>query len=99
MAFPRGVFPGLARYQPLGDWLAAQQGASVTLTFTEIEQILGQPLPTRARVASSWWHTTERRQDPPARVWGAAGWRVAAVDRRHAAVTYVRVDAASEPAL
>jgi hypothetical protein len=88
----------LAMYQPLGDWLAAQPGDHVTLTFAAVEQVLGQRLPPSAWASSTWWWRMERRSGSAAQAWQASGWRLEAVDRRRALVTFVRVDPASEPA-
>src|SRR3954464_10220183 len=82
--------PALARYRPLGDWLAAQPGERVILTFWEIEQLIGQRLPPSARASNSWWMQNEQRQGAAGRVWRAAGWKLAAVDRATGQVTYVR---------
>ncbi len=90
MAIPRGAHPSRAKYQPLGDWLAAQPGEHVTLTFAQVEQILGQRLPPSAWTDHAWWWGTERRQESAAWVWLAAGWRLAVVARQDASVTYVR---------
>ena len=75
------------KYQPLADWLAAQPRADVLLTFTQIEQILGAALPPSARASTSWWMDSRpsRAQAQPRL---AAGWQVAAVDRRRAVVLY-----------
>ena len=45
-----------ARYQSLGDYLAAlpPETASITLTFPELEAILGEPLPPAAGVVARW---------------------------------------------
>ncbi len=55
MAIPRGAHFSRAKYQPLGDWLAAQPGERVTLTFGQVEQILGQRLPASAWANAGWW--------------------------------------------
>jgi hypothetical protein len=85
----------LARYQPLGDWLSTQPGEQVTLTFAEVQQILGQPLPATARTSNAWWLHAERYRTAAARVWHAAGWRLLEVNRQRATVTYVRNPAAA----
>jgi hypothetical protein len=80
------------KYQSLGDWLATQPGARVTLRFGEVERLLGHRLSTTAWSDSSWWWTANRKD-----LWHAPGWRLEAVDRRRAVATFVRVDPASEP--
>jgi hypothetical protein len=78
------------QYQPLGEWLAACTIPRVTLTFAMIEAILGHALPSTAWSSSTWWRHSDERQQGPGGVWWAAGWQLAAVDRRQAQVTFVR---------
>ncbi len=60
----------------------------MTLTFTQIEQLLGVRLPPTARTASVFWANSPRRASGHA--WLAAGWRVAALDRRGEHLTVAR---------
>jgi hypothetical protein len=78
-----------SKYQPLIDWLATYAGHSVTLTFTELEAILGEPLPVTARMERTWW-TRERDGHVHVRLWRARGWEMQAFDRWERTVTFVR---------
>jgi hypothetical protein len=82
-----------APYERLGAWLAAQPGERVplTLTFAEVEQVLGHRLPPSAWCSSSWWQHAEQRQQAPGRAWRAAGWQLEAVDHQDAVVTFTRI--------
>ena len=80
-----------SRYQPIGNYLAGQppETVTVTLTLSDVERVLGQPLPQGARARTWWansWGTTR------ARVWLMAGWRVDTVALRVGTptVTFVR---------
>src|SRR4051794_28435930 len=75
-------------YQPLGDFLDQQEGAEVTLTFAEVEGVVGEQLPAAAW-AQAWWANTPSEQG---RVWLEAGWQVQWVRQLGdaAAVTWVR---------
>ena len=90
---PTGRTP---KYQPLGDYLAAQPGDAVTVTLTlpEIERLVGQELPLSAHVPHWWMHDAARGQG---RAWLRVGWRVthAQVRRVPSAITFARVLAAS----
>ena len=46
-------------YQPLADFLAAQQGDTVRLTWEEIEALLTFALPQSARQHPTWWRNRE----------------------------------------
>ena len=80
-------------YQPLGDYLAALpvDTAEVTLTFREVEAILGEPLPAAAGKAS-WWSNAPTAGN--GRAWRLAGWRAVQLHLRQTppTVTFVRAD-------
>jgi hypothetical protein len=54
-------------YQPLSEYLAGQRRNELSLSFAEVEAILGCPLPYSA-YAGNWWTNTRTR--PQARVAG-----------------------------
>ena len=67
----------VASNPPLTAWLR-QATSPVTLSFAEIEAILGRPLPASARRHRAWWSNSETQTVP--RQWLAAGWRADMVD-------------------
>jgi hypothetical protein len=83
-------WPGPSRYHPLTRYLAGLTADEVTLTFAEIEAIIGAPLPAAARVRS-WWANT--RAFGQGRAWLGASWRVARASLRPVppTVTFARV--------
>ena len=95
---PRG---GPSKYQPLADYLAAQPAAvgSLTLTFPEIEAIVGAPLPATAERATFWANARQPRATlSQVRAVQGAGWRMGDVRWGPGgvrAVTFVRADLAS----
>ncbi len=74
------------KYQPLVDYLAAQEGAEVVLTFAAIEAIIGDVLPTSAYVVPAHWSGT---QSAHTRALRALGWR-GRVDRHTWRVRFTR---------
>ena len=76
-------------YQPLGAYLARQPGSTHTLTFREVEAILGRSLPVSATGAhaGTWW-TNDPGHSQADYGWLAAGWQVAGVDRGRQTVTF-----------
>ncbi len=87
MAFMRRV----SAYQPLGEWLAACPEATVTLSFADLEEILGQPLPRPARQYPRWWYRWEDERRGPGAAWHAAGWRLVAVACQPDSVRFQRL--------
>ncbi len=69
-----------SKYEPLRRYLLTQSGDRVTLTFAELEAIIGAPLPESARVAA-WWANARNQHSAQMQAWWGAGWRVVAVRR------------------
>ena len=69
------------RYRRIRDYLAGQQGSSVTLTVDEIEDGIcsGASLPDSARQHRAWWANTASHSHAAA--WLSAGFDVAKVAR------------------
>jgi hypothetical protein len=66
----RTVWP--SQFTPLVAYLAAQDTDMVTLTFAQIEVMIGRPLSVSAQVSSSRW---DGRASRVGRDLGAIGWR------------------------
>ena len=69
----------MAKYDPLGAFLAARPGGSCTLTHAAIEEILGASLPASAGNHRAWWANEadwERVQHVQCRSWLGVGWEV-----------------------
>ena len=91
VSFARERRPGGVRdqhqpkYEPLRRYLLTVPSATVTLTFADLETLLGSALPASAGTRA-WWY----QQAPPRRAWEAAGWRLSRADRSQQRVTFVR---------
>lgn len=62
----------MAKYDPLERYLSAQPKSGCTLTFSQIEKIIGAPLPPSARRHKSWWGNDSTHVQ--AQTWMGAGW-------------------------
>ncbi len=80
--------PGRTKYQPLIAFLATQHERDLTLTFAEIEAIIGMPLSVSASNDCDVWHSTRQSH---VRRWQEMGWR-ARFDRRNHCVHFMRDD-------
>jgi hypothetical protein len=80
------------RYAPLGKYLRDLPSSQrdVTLTFEEIETILGATLPPSAVRHRQWWANQSRGSRAPH--WDAAGFRVDSVDAGRRIVRFARRD-------
>ncbi len=70
---------GESKYQPLLTYLSKSERSQVTLTFVEIEHLLGDALPPSARSKRSWW-SNRSKGALQAAAWMAAGYVVKTVD-------------------
>lgn len=72
--------------QPLVAYLAELPTQRVTMTFEDVEQILGHKLPSEAHAYRDWW--TNDVMDAHSSAWIAAGWCVESAYIRTHVVTF-----------
>jgi len=78
--------PFVGKYDPLRDYLAAQSGSEMRMTFSEIERLVGT-LPDSARVHRAWWTNDSKVE---ALAWRTAGWHVHSVNQAAEFVVFAR---------
>ncbi|MGZ4665263.1 MAG: DUF7662 domain-containing protein [Frankiaceae bacterium] len=79
----------MAKYDPLGRWLSAQRDRSeITLSFADIERLIGDGLPASAHRHQAWWANDASHVQ--ASVWLAAGWAVDTADPTARRVRFLR---------
>lgn len=83
---PAKVPEGPSRYDPLTRYLKGLDASSVTLTFDQLQDILGFKLPAAAANHAQWWQASGTQ--PQARGWRDAGWSFVRADRRDQSVTF-----------
>ena len=72
----------MAKYLPLEQHLRSlrRDVQETTLSFRDIEKLLGQSLPSSAREYREWWsNQVDTSNRPQAKAWIAAGFEVVAV--------------------
>ena len=67
------------KYHPLFEHLLFSGQGRLTMTFAEIEAIVGAPLPPSARRREEWWSNSPRGHSQ-ARAWLRASYRASRVD-------------------
>lgn len=87
----RGPYEG--KYQPLTRHLEESPNPKVTMTFGEVEKILGFALPHSARFHPAWWANQDRGQSL---AWIKAGFRTSAVSIDGERLTFLRDDVGEE---
>ena len=80
---------GGSKYQPLLDALRRSDQIHVTLTFAEMEVLLGEQLPPSARSKRGWW-SNRSKGALQATAWMTAGYLVEAIDLVGEKVTFTK---------
>ena len=82
----------MAKYTPLKLFLAGLPASQkeITLTFSRIEEILGDKLPKSASLHRAWWSNEIDGQHVEAQSWLDAGWRVDSVDQTRNWIRFIR---------
>jgi DNA-binding transcriptional regulator YiaG len=81
------IKPG-GKYYPLFEHLQHCNQAVITLTFLEIEALMGCSLPASARVKKNWWSNRDSASALQAIAWVSAGYQVNSVDLTQQRVTF-----------
>lgn len=79
----------MSKYAPLGKWLRQQPQNSVTLTFAQIEGIIGDYLPSNTREYFRGWDKTPGSALNDAFL--NAGWKTVMVDMENEKVKFQRI--------
>jgi hypothetical protein len=84
---PSSVQHHAGKYWPLWEWLLRQEHRPITVTFSDIEQVLGFALPDSCRSHVAHWHSYDG--SAVARAIIDAGWRARQVQLNSGTVTFV----------
>lgn len=68
----------MSKYSPLSEHLAAHPADEWRPSFSELESVLGFPLPKAARFGRAWWANDPEKTH--SRAWTVHGWVVGDVD-------------------
>lgn len=81
----------LGKYEPLYRYLCSQSNGTVTLSFTELEKILGFALPKSANTYTMWW--SPGGSHTHCQAWVQAGYRAVNVQQgiQNRQMTFVKI--------
>jgi hypothetical protein len=79
-----------SKYLSLGEYLLDHKKDCIRLSFVEIEEILGFPLPKSARKFRTWW-TNDRTHSHAENGWLSFGWRVSNINLVNESVQFNRL--------
>lgn len=78
------------KYANLFHFLKRQAAGELSMTFSELERILGFTLPDSAYLYRPWWANQASSGHSQAMAWGVAGWKTANVDLENENLKFVR---------
>ncbi|WP_413458139.1 HNH endonuclease [Herbaspirillum huttiense] len=87
------------KYSALARHLARLSAQSVTMSFVEIEGIIGDTLPASAYKQQAWWSNETVGTHNWAHLWQAAGWRQVSVSFERQEVSFRKEDATAHATL
>lgn len=73
----------MSKYKPLSDRLSGHEEPQWRASFSELEDVLGFPLPKGAKTGRTWWSDEKRS-------WRDHGWRADDIDHDGGYVTFKR---------
>ncbi len=80
--------PLMSKYDPLKIHLNLSENQTITLSFSEIEKILGKPLPTSAFRHNAWWSNEVKGTHTQSNSWMDSGYRTKDLDLNMQRVTF-----------
>ena len=84
----------MSKYVALSDHLSHMASNLVRLSFADIEDMIGEPLPASARKHHAWWANSRTKDSHTwAHLWLAAGWKRERLDLKNGWVEFERNDA------
>lgn len=82
----------MSKYEPLENYLKSADFESIPMTFTEIELIIKDSLPTSARKHRRWW-SNNPSNNAMTRSWSAAGFKVTNVNMNKESLVLIKIGA------
>lgn len=86
----------MSKYSPLTDHLKGQKPNLLTMTFAEVEHVLGGKLPRSAQTHRAWW-SNNPDNNVMTRAWLDAGFQSEQVDLTGQKLVFRRVNGAGLP--
>ena len=84
--------PEFKKYLPLDEWFSKQLATTkqIELSFDQVEEILGSPLPKSATKLTTWWTNVQPKIQSHRTAWLNHGWVIAEFDLNARRVKFVR---------
>ena len=90
----------MPKYDPLERYLLGlDRTVEHRISFAQVEEILGSPLPPSARTHQAWWANQRGAGHSQAHSWMGAGWHSCDLDLKAQQISFRPVDLPREPKL
>lgn len=89
----------LSIYDPLHERLSSLHVTTVRMSFTDIEEIIGQDLPPSSRKYPAWWGNNDQGGKRHSSAWLNAGWRTEDLALEMEEVSFVRISEPTPPTI
>ncbi len=80
----------MTKYDSLGGYLNRSNALQITLSFKDVERILGFKLPETAKLERAWWGNRRTGSARQSDAWMHAGWQVFFADMHRREITFVK---------
>ena len=84
----------MSKYQPLTEHLQTRRQSEIPMQFSEIERVLGFPLPASSRHHRAWW-SNNPSNSVMTKAWISAGYRSRDVDMSAERLVFERLNQAA----
>jgi hypothetical protein len=89
----------MGKYEPLRKFLETSNSDAMDVSFTQLERILGFPLPNSAYRHQAWWANETHGSHSHSRSWQDAGWETRQVNTNRKTVRFERSRSPRQTAL
>lgn len=81
----------MSKYRPLTAFLKDKTAHQLSLTFAEVEKVLGFKLPLSAYEHPAWWANDTGQSHAQAKAWLSAGYATEQVNRKAKKLVFTRI--------
>jgi hypothetical protein len=81
----------MSKYRPLAAFLGSKSVEQISMTFAEVEKVLGFRLPSSAYEHPAWWANDTGKSHVQARAWLSVGYETEQVDKTARKLVFRRI--------
>jgi hypothetical protein len=86
----------VAKYDRLSQWLTSLPTDEVSVSFAQLEEVLGFTLPESARTWMSWWENERLPVRSQCKAWARAGFQTQKLNLERQTVVFAKTEAVAK---